>query len=100
MREIVRRLQVDKGVKVFNIGDEFLYVFKAHFKASILLILKIQTSSDTIIHQPTEQWLRNTAEQIVTDVVMPSVSSDPLYNFHRSFLHHMFMHVDLREAVR
>ena len=101
MREIVRRLQVDKGVKVFNIGDEFLiHVFKSHFKASILPILNIQSSSDAVVHQPTQQWLRSTAEWIVTNVVMPSVSSDPLYNFHRCFLHHMFLYVDLREAIR
>ena len=50
MREIIRRLQVDKGVKVFNVGDEFLiHVFKAHFKASILPVLNIQTSSDTTV---------------------------------------------------
>ena len=49
MREIVRRLQVDKGVKVFNVGDEFLiHVFKSHFTASILPILNIQTSSEAV----------------------------------------------------
>lgn len=101
MREIVRRLQVDKGVKVFNIGDEFLLdVFKAHFKASILPIVNIQTPSDPIVHQPTQQWLRSTAERIVDDVITPSVTSDLVLNFHRSFLHHMFMYVDLREAIR
>lgn len=101
MREIIRRLQVDKGVKVFNIGDKFLiHVFKAHFKASILPVLNIQTPSDAIVHQPTQQWLHNTAEQIVNDVLTLSITSDPVLNFHRSFLHHMFMYVDLREAIR
>ena len=101
MREIIRRLQVDKGVKVFNVGDEFLiHVFKAHFKASILPVLNIQTPSDAIVHQPTQQWLHNTAERIVNDVLTPSITSDPVLNFHRSFLHHMFMYVDLREAIR
>ena len=99
MREIVRQLQVDKGLKVFNVGDEFL-LFRAHFKASILLILNIQTASDVIPHQSTQQWLHDMAEKIVTAVLVPSVSSDPVHNFHRSFLHHMFMYVDLREAIR
>lgn len=101
LREIVRRSQVDKGVNVFNVKDEFLiHVFKAHFKTSMLPILNIQTSSDSITHQPTQQWLRDTAQKIVSDVLMPSTSSDPVHDFHRSFLHHMFLYVDLREAIR
>ena len=100
MREIVRQLQVDKGVKVFNIGDECLiHVFKAHFQASILPTVNIQKPSDPIAHQPTQQWLRSTAEWILADVITPIVTSDPVLNFHRSFLHHMFMYVDLREAI-
>ena len=101
MREVIRRLQVDKGVKVFNIGDEFLlHVFKAHFKVSIFPILNIQTTSGTISHQASQEWLHNIAEKIVSDVLMPSSSTDPVYDFHRSFLHHMFMYIDLREAIR
>ena len=101
MREVIRRQQVDKDVKVFNTGDEFLlHVFKAHFKASIMPILNIQTSSDNIPHQPSQQWLRSVADKIVSDVLMPSTNTDPVYSFHRSFLHHMFMYIDLREAIR
>ena len=100
MREIIRRQQ-DKGVKVFNTGDEFLlHVFKAHFKASIMPILNIQTSSDNIPHHPSQQWLRSVADKIVSDVLMPATNTDPIYSFHRSFLHHMFMYIDLREAIR
>ena len=104
MGEVIRRLQVDKGVKIFNIGDEFLlHVFKAHFKASILPILNIQTPSASIFsHQLSQEWLHDIAEKIVRDVLMirPSPSTDPLYDFHRNLLHHMYMYIDLREAIR
>ena len=40
LREIARRTLVDKGVKVFNVGNEFLlHTFYAHFTASILTLL-------------------------------------------------------------
>ena len=104
MREVIRHLQVDKGVKIFNIGDEFLlHVFKAHFKASILPILNIQTPSASILsHQLSQEWLHDVAEKIVRDVLMirPSPSTDPVYDFHRNLLHHMYMYIDLREAIR
>lgn len=49
MREHVRRLQVDKGVKVFNVGDEFLmHIFKAHLVASICSILQVNSTLETI----------------------------------------------------
>ena len=86
---------------MFNVGDEFLiHVFKSHFTASILPILNVQSSSETTVYQPTQQWLRSTAEQIVNNVLLPVVSSDPVHNFHKCFLHHMFMYIDLREAIR
>ena len=103
-REVIRRLQVDKGVKIFNIGDEFLlHVFKAHFKATILPILNIQTPSASISSHPlSQEWLHDIAEKIVRDVLMirPSPSTDPVYDFHRYLLHHMYMYIDLREAIR
>ena len=85
MREVIRRQQVDKGVMVFNTGDEFLlHVFKAHFKASIMPILNVQTSSDNIPHQSSQQWLRSVADNIVSDVLMPATNTNPVYSFHRS----------------
>ena len=86
--------------EVFNVVDEFLlHVFKAHFKASILPILSIQSASDSVSHQLSKAWLHDIAEKIVSDILVPSSSSDPI-NFHRSFLHHMFVYVDLPEAIR
>ena len=64
MREHVRRIQVDKGVKVFNVGDEFIiHVFKAHLVARICTVLKIDSASDTIPHDNTPEWLRSIAEK-------------------------------------
>ncbi len=42
LREVIRRRSVDKGVKVFNVGDEFLmHAFKNHLISSIMTNLKI-----------------------------------------------------------
>lgn len=68
MGEHVRRLQVDKGVKVFNVGDEFLmHVFKAHLTASICSSFKINSVTDAIPHENTYEWLRSAAERLVAD---------------------------------
>ena len=82
MREHVQRLQVDKGVKVFNVGDEFLiHVFKAHLVASVSSLLQINSTSDTIPHDRSLEWLRSTAEQLVSHTLMPAAaSSDPLFS--------------------
>ena len=101
MREVIRRLQVDKGVKIFNIGDEFLlHVFKAHFKVSISPFLNVKTSAG-MSHQTSQEWLHDIAEKIVSNVLvaMPSPSTDPVYNFHKNLLHHIYMYIDLREAI-
>lgn len=102
MREHVRRLQVDKGVKVFSIGDEFLmHVFKAQLAASICSILNVTSTEDQISHESSLEWLRSTAETIVAKSVFPlTSSSDPRYADHRAFLHLAFLYVDLREAIR
>ena len=65
MREIIRRLQVDKTAKVFNTADEFMiHAFKAHLQAHVCHFFGIKSSSDPIPHPKTQQWLHNTAEQI------------------------------------
>ena len=47
LREIARRTSVDKGVKVFNTGDEFLLLaFRAHLKAAIASSLTINTKGE------------------------------------------------------
>ena len=53
LRELLNRKQVDKAVKVFSTGDEFLlHCFKAHLKARIctffklaLLMIKLYTTA-------------------------------------------------------
>lgn len=101
LREIIRRIQVDKGVKVFNTGDEFLVqVFKAHLMARIYTLLNVQSTSDPREHETTEQWLQMTAENIVANALMPTSTDDTIYLLHRTLLHLGFLYVDLRNAIR
>jgi hypothetical protein len=101
MREMVQRTQVDKTAKVFNVGDEFImHVFNAHLKANICQLLNITAPSDAIPHLCTQQWLRETAEMIVTSSIMPKKTNDPVHSLHRSFIHLGYLYVDLREAIR
>ena len=98
LREIVRQVQVDKGVKVFNIGDEFLvHAFKSHLTAGIMTQLNIQTTADDIEHAKSAEWLKKTAETLV---LMPTTARDQIHQFHKCFLHMAFLYVDLREAIR
>ena len=101
LREIVRHTQVDKGVKVFNRGDEFLvHSFKGHLLAGIMTQLKVKSPEESIDHPVSESWLQETAEMLVTNTVMPYASAEPVFSLHRSFLHNAFLYVDLREAIR
>ena len=71
MRELVRLVQVDSGMKAFNIGDEFLvHSFKAHLLASICSLLKVNSSSKIIQHENSLDWFRLTAEQLIADTLM------------------------------
>ena len=103
VREQIRRNKVDKSVKVFSLGDEFLvHTFKAHLAAKICTNLKLKSTSDAIQHETSLPWLQSTAEQLVTDILMPAntPTSDPVYAMHRAFLHIAFLYVDLRNAIR
>lgn len=92
---------MDKAVKVFNVGDEFLmHVFKSHLAASICSVLKVDSMSSEIPHDISLEWLRSTAEKLVEDTLMAVSSEDPVYTMHRSFLHTAFLYVDLRDAIR
>lgn len=72
VREYVQRLQVDKNVKTFNIGDEFLvHAFKGHLTAAICTLLKLKSQDDPVAHIPTLQWLEKTAEMIVAQTFFP-----------------------------
>ena len=101
IREFVRRVQVDKGGKVFNVCDEFLlHAYKSHLIAAICTQLHIDTPDAPVPHESTLQWLEATANLIVSEVLFPSTSTDPLYGLHRSFLHTAFLYADLRRAIR
>ena len=46
MRDKINRKQVDKGVKVINVGDEFLvHTFKAHLAARICTHLYLSSTT-------------------------------------------------------
>ena len=101
MRDKVNRKQVDKGVKVYSTGDEFLvHTFKAHLAARICTCLNLQSTSDVIPHDKSLQWLQATAQRLLPEMIMPATSSDPVYAMHRSFLHTFFLYIDLRNAIR
>ena len=89
LREFVRRVQVDKSGKVFNVCDEFiLHAFrKSHLLAAVCTHLKVQSPDTSITHEGNLQWLETTAEAIVTQNLYPATSSDTVYGLHRSFLH-------------
>ena len=92
---------MNKDVKVFSVGDEFLiHVFKAHLTASICSSLKVKSVLETIVHDNSLEWLRSTAERLVPETIMPTSSSDPVFARHRAFLHMAFLYVDLRNAIR
>lgn len=101
LREIIHRTQVDKAAKVFNIADEFLmHTFRAHLLASATSSLGISDVTQRIVHEDSRQWLKSKAEQLVKEILMPQTASDSVHMFHKSFLHHAFLYVDLREAIR
>ena len=101
MRDRISHKQVDKSVKVFSIGDEFLvHTFKAHLAARICTIFKLKAVSDDIPHEHSLQWLQTPAETLLLQMLMPASLSDPVYTMHRSFLHTTFLYIDLRNSIR
>ena len=72
LREYVQRLQVDKSVKTFNTGDEFVvHAFKGHLMAAVCTILKVNSPQDLIAHDSSLEWLQNTSDMIVTEAFSP-----------------------------
>ena len=101
LRELIRCVQVDKGVKVFNLGDEFLlHTFEAHLITGVLTQLKLNSVSDNIVHLKTHKWLYDTAQSLAETLLMPQKLNDGEYYLHSCFLHHAFLYTDLREAIR
>ena len=86
LREVVRRVQVDKGVKVFSTGDEFLlHCFQSHLLANICKQLGVENPSDTIpMHGTTLEWLEQTATSIVQNTFFEltvKIINTPFINF-------------------
>ncbi len=101
LREVIRRTQVDKSAKVFNTADELIMdTFRAHLLTSVASLLGVSDVADTIIHENTGEWLRKQAEILVKELLMPKTTQDPVHMLHKSFLHHAFLYVDLRRAIR
>ncbi len=88
LRETVQWKQVDKQVKVFNVGDAFLvYFFKAHLRARICHLLKLKSPDDSIEHVKSLQWLKEKAESLLEDTLYPQRAEDQAYSFHWAMLH-------------
>ena len=102
IRELIRRVQVDKAGKVFNVCDEFLlHAYKSHLIAAICTELNIDSPEADIEHDPTLHWLEAMANSVVSNTLYPSSScTDPIHNLHRTFLHTGFLYSDLRQAIR
>ena len=88
LREIIRRVQVDKTAKVFSVCDEFLlHAYRSHLIAAICTQLNVETPDAVLQHEPTLQWLKRTAELIVTNTLYPKHFEDTVYSFHvRSYI--------------
>lgn len=63
-------------------------------------MLQVSTTSDSIPHDHSQQWLYDTATKLLADTLMPSITDDPVFGFHRTFLHIGYLYVDLRNAIR
>lgn len=103
IREFIRRVQVDKAGKVFNVCDEFLlHAYKSHLIAAVCTMLNINSPEADIEHETTLHWLETTANAIVSNTLYPPSSSSPdhVHNLHRAFLHMGFLYSDLRQAIR
>ena len=75
LREVIRRTQVDKTAKVFSTADEFMvHTFRAHLLASVTTSIGVSDVSHSIAHEDSEEWLRNQAEKLVKEILLPQTS--------------------------
>ena len=101
LRDIIHRVQVDKQGKTFSIGDEFiLHAFQARLIAAICTFFGISSQDIPIQHKCSSHWLEQKAIAIVKKTLIPVESCDPVYMFHRTFLHLAFLYSDLRRTIR
>ena len=97
IREFVRRVQVDKGGKVFNVCDEFLlHAYKSHLIAVICTQLHIDTPDAPVPHESTLQWLESTANHKLRSLLNSLIPS-MAYTAHFCIT---FLYADLRQAIR
>ena len=109
LKNVANRKHADKGVKVFNNGDEFLsHVFQAHLLAAVMSYFKISSTDEELSVSPEDfqQWLQHQAKEIVIRTILPCDSSidpekdDHLYLLHRRILHLGFFYLNLRHSIR
>ena len=92
IRELIRRVQLDKGGKVFNVCDGFLlHAFKSHLIAAIYTQLHVNSPDAPIQHESTLQWLEATATSILSQTLYSSTFTDPLYGLPCSLAHSFFV---------
>ena len=96
LREVIYRVQVDKG-STFSISDEFIcHCFKAHLMAYVCKFF--DKSSPTSLKDGVvllESQLEQKAKSIVEKYMLVD---EP--NFQHSFLYTAFLYTDLRRAIR
>ena len=84
LREVIRRTQVDKAGKVFNVADEFvMHAFRAHLLVNITSSLAMSDASSPIAHEDSQEWLHGQAKKLVDDLLLPTVVDDPVHMLHR-----------------
>ena len=74
--------------------------FRGSFTASILTLLGTSSTDDDVQHEPAKEWLLAKSEEIVNKCIARETGTDPAYTLHCLFMHHVFLYVDLREAIR
>ena len=77
-----------------------MHTFKSHLIAGVMKELKLTTTSDEIEHTDSLQWLQQTADKLVSNLLMPTSVADQVHQLQRSFSHTAFLCIDLREAIR
>ena len=97
LRELISRNKVDKAVKTFSIGDEFLtHVFQAHLLVQCFKHFKVSTVKASIPHQFNRRWLEDTSKNIIEQALLPL--ENPTYQ--QSFMYTSFLYLDLRQSIR
>ena len=96
LRELISRTKVDKKVKTFCVGDEFLTRFSSTPFGSMLQAFNVTSSKAPIPHQFNRRWLEDTSKAIVEKVLLPLET--PTYQ--QSFMYTSFLYLDLRQSIR